>query len=215
MDFKCLPCSRSFNSQNALQQHKRFSAAHVFDCATCDRHFRSGRALEQHYENSRAHNRIVDWDDCDRSFFSTQEASNQYGLDIKCETRGRVFDDDKALERHLTNSHEHGTTTTPLDDFFRSFPNFDYDPSLPPATSYANLRSHKWWRRGDAALDGAWKRYQAALESELLFWYGAENDLNAWHTLCRAMGIEPLPQTCWQCKKVGRLQTSPYRSILI
>ena len=28
---------------------------------------------------------------------------------------------------------------TPLDIFFRSFATFVYDPSLPPATSYANL----------------------------------------------------------------------------
>src|SRR5438552_497965 len=29
-----------------------------------------------------------------------------------------------------------------LDVFFRSFPTSDYDPSLLPATSYANLREH-------------------------------------------------------------------------
>jgi hypothetical protein len=34
-------------------------------------------------------------------------------------------------------------------------------------------------------------------------WYGAENDLTAWHVLCRAIGVEPLPKTCEQCEEVG------------
>ena len=34
-------------------------------------------------------------------------------------------------------------------------------------------------------------------------WYGAENDLTAWHALCRAIGIEPLPTTCGKCEEVG------------
>lgn len=33
-------------------------------------------------------------------------------------------------------------TWNPLDAFYRSFPTFQYDPSLPPATSYASLRRH-------------------------------------------------------------------------
>ena len=53
------------------------------------------------------------------------------------------------------------------DVFSRSFPTSDYDPSLLPATSYANLREHDGWRRGFAESDDAWNRYQDALESEL------------------------------------------------
>jgi hypothetical protein len=32
--------------------------------------------------------------------------------------------------------------------------------------------------------------------------YGAEDDLTAWHALCRAISVEPLPQTCEQCEEV-------------
>jgi hypothetical protein len=28
-------------------------------------------------------------------------------------------------------------------------------------------------------------------------------DLTAWHALCRAIGVEPLPKTCEQCEEVG------------
>jgi hypothetical protein len=33
-------------------------------------------------------------------------------------------------------------------------------------------------------------------------WYGAENDLTAWHVLCCAIGVEPLPKSCEQCEEV-------------
>jgi hypothetical protein len=84
----------------------------------------------------------------------------------------------------------------PLDVFFCSFPTFDYDPSLLPTTSYANLREREGWRRGSAASDNAWNIYQDTLQSELHMWYSAENDLTAWYALCRAIGVEPLLQTC-------------------
>jgi hypothetical protein len=90
-----------------------------------------------------------------------------------------------------------------LDTFFRSFPTFDYDPSLPPARSYANLREQQGWRRGEIESEIAWNKYQDALGRELRMWYGAEDDLTAWHALCRAIGVGPLPATCEQCEKVG------------
>ncbi len=31
--------------------------------------------------------------------------------------------------------------------------------------------------------------------------YGAEDDLTAWHVLCRAIGVEPLPKTCEKCEE--------------
>jgi hypothetical protein len=77
-----------------------------------------------------------------------------------------------------------------------------YDPSQPPATSYARLRAHEGWQRGEAASNHAWGRYQDALEGELRLWYGEEDDLAAWHALCRAIGVEPPPQTCDQCEQV-------------
>lgn len=180
MSSTCVLCDRTFASDEALLQHKRDSPAHGYDCTSCERHFGSDTALQQHLKGSPAHAPSFNCEDCDRSF-SSQEA----------------------LEQHLQDSPIHKQEPeTPLDVFFRSFPTFDYDRSLPPATSYANLRGHEGWRLGDAASDDAWNRYQDALESELRKWYGAENDMTAWHALCRAIGVEPLPQTCEQCEEV-------------
>ena len=124
-------------------------------------------------------------------------------INNNCEDCNRSFGSREALEQHLRDSPIHKQEPkTPLDVFFRSFPTFVYDRSLPPATSYANLRGHEGWRRGDAASDDALNRYQDALESELRKWYGAENDMTAWYALCPAIGVEPLPHTCEQCEKV-------------
>jgi hypothetical protein len=149
-------------------------------CSRCDRSFPSSWALQQHKRDSPAHAQSFDCDDCNRSFNS-----------------------EDALEQHLRDSPAHHLVPeTPLDAFFRSFPTFEYDPSQPPATSYAHLRAHKGWQRGEAASADAWDRYQDALEGELRLWYGEEDDLAAWHALCHAIGVEPPPQTCDQCEQV-------------
>lgn len=178
----CLPCNRTFLTSGALQQHKRDSAAHTqsFDCVDCNRSFKSQDALEQHWRDSPAHAQSFDCTDCNRS-----------------------FNGEDALEQHWRDSAaHHQVPETPLDAFFRSFQTFEYDPSQAPATSYARLRAHEGWQRGDPASADAWDRYQDALEGELRLWYGEEDDLAAWHALCHAIGVEPPPQTCDQCEQV-------------
>ncbi|KAF1999570.1 hypothetical protein P154DRAFT_523126 [Amniculicola lignicola CBS 123094] len=51
----CVLCGRDFNSNEALQQHKRDSPAHKFDYTTCDRRFRSATALAQHLRDAAVH----------------------------------------------------------------------------------------------------------------------------------------------------------------
>ena len=272
MAANCVLCDQSFGSDEALQQHKRDSSAHVFDCKTCDHHFSSGMALQQHLRDSSAH--VPFCDECDKSFdtrkglerhlrdspahapsfdcetcnrsFGSEEAREQHLRDapihspsfdcetcdrsfgseealgqhlrdapihspsFDCETCNRSFGSEEALEQHLQDAPIHQQDTeTPLDAFFLSFPTFNYDPSLPPADSYAHLQRHEGWRRGQTMSKEAWNRYQDALESELKLWYGAEDSLTAWHALCRAIGIEPLPKTCEECEKVqGRAPRS-------
>lgn len=182
MTFRCTICDRLFNSQGALEQHKRESSAHApsFDCKTCDRSFKSQDALEQHKRDSHVHAPSFACKICDRSYNSQD-----------------------ALEQHKRDSPLHRQDTeTPLDVFFRSYPTFNHIPSLPPATSFANLRRHEGWHRDSPESDEAWNNYQDALKSELRMWYGAEDDLTAWHALCRAIGVVPLPQTPAQCEKV-------------
>ncbi|KAF2439127.1 hypothetical protein P171DRAFT_370781 [Karstenula rhodostoma CBS 690.94] len=123
-------------------------------------------------------------------------------MSVTCLPCNRPFVNDEALQQHLRDSPAH--IETPLDTFFRSFPTFTYDPSQPPATSYASLQAYMNWRRGEAASADAWDRYQGALEDEIRLWYGEEDDLAAWHALCHAIGVEPPPRTCGQCEQAVR-----------
>ncbi|VUC22459.1 unnamed protein product [Clonostachys rosea] len=206
----CEACGRSFKSDEALQQHLQ-SPAHApsFDCESCDRSFKSDEALKQHMK-SPVHDPLFPCKNCDRSFKSAEALkqhmkSPAHDSTLNCQTCNRRFQSKGALEDHLRNSPVHGQKSkTPLDTFFGSFRRFKYDPSLPPATSFGKLRDQKGWERGDPEGEEAWERYQAALAAELETWFGAEDDLTAWHSLCRAIGIEPPPQTCALCQKAAR-----------
>ncbi|KAH8719406.1 hypothetical protein GQ44DRAFT_712336 [Phaeosphaeriaceae sp. PMI808] len=222
--FNCTTCNRSFTSSTALQQHLSNSPVHGrsferkdnnsqplqqppapdLDRTFCHREFPSEIALQQHIKGEPSHN-------TSSNIEKALERKFRYlSLDtpsFHCKPCNRFFGNEDALKQHVRDSdahHHQDDTETPLDVFFRSFPTFDYDPALPPATSYANLGRHKQWHRADPASADAWERYQAALQSELLMWYGEEDDLNAWHALCRAIGIQPLPQTCAECEKAVR-----------
>lgn len=69
----------------------------------------------------------------------------------------------------------------------------------PPAQSFHRLRRHQRWTRSSPESEEGWNHYQKALKEEFQLWYGAED---AWHALCRAIQIKPLPKTCQECEKV-------------
>lgn len=101
-----------------------------------------------------------------------------------------------------------------LDNFFHTYHSFHYDACIPPAISFESLQTHlqkrhKWSRKGPECKE-LWHHYQAALTQEFNLWFGVEDDLDAWHSLCRAVRITPLPTTNELCLLVR--STSSYRS---
>lgn len=182
MEF-CDLCDRFFNDRQALHQHMQNSSAHCKSsrCKPCNRSFVSQSALNQHVRDSPAHTARAFCEDCNKSFGSQA-----------------------ALDQHIQYSSAHDIPpATPLDQFFRSFQSFEYDPKLTPSKSFFHLQSFYGWRKQDANDKSAWKRYQSALEEEVRLWFGEEDDLSSWHSLCRAIGIEPLPTTCAQGVRVS------------
>ena len=99
------------------------------------------------------------------------------------------------------------TNDGPLDKFFNFYRSFHYDASISPAISFESLQGHlqkrhKWSHDSPESKD-LWRCYQVALAQEFNLWFGVEDDLNAWHSLCRALRITPLPTTCKLCRSVG------------
>jgi hypothetical protein len=120
---------------------------------------------------------------------------------------------EKTHHRCSSSESKPSTIDGPLDKFFRSYPSFRYDPSKPPAISFARLQNHLQQRHGWAhrgpETDELWHRYQAVLTQEFNLWFGVEDDLDAWHSLCRALRITSLPTTCELCRLVGPQTSLP------
>ncbi|KAH8691892.1 hypothetical protein BGW36DRAFT_431135 [Talaromyces proteolyticus] len=151
-------------------------------CALCDRLFGSQVALNQHLRDSPAH-----------------------AASYECELCNRTFTSQDALQQHLRDSPVHFELPgTPLDMFFQTYSKFTFDPSLPPNESYLRLQRFYGWRRGDEESERAWNNFQTALTEEFKLWFGAEDDLCSWHSLCRAVRVDPLPKTCRDCEKAVR-----------
>jgi hypothetical protein len=100
----------------------------------------------------------------------------------------------------------------PLDHFFRSFSSFPYDNTEPPAASFQILLvGLKKWHNWDVKDPNTWKEYreqvseeyQKALTREFNLWFGTEDSLESWHALCRAVGVQPPPLTCEECRWVS------------
>ena len=207
----CILCSQSFGSHDALNQHAWDSPAHApsYDCDPCNQSFSSQDALDQHAHNSPAHALSYDCNLCNQSF-SSQDALNQHARNspahvpsYDCDLCDQSFSSQDSLNQHIQHSSTHFQPhTTPLNRFFQSFSGFTFDPNLPPAESYALLQKFYGWRKGDPDSDQAWNEYQEALVDEFNLWFGSENDLGAWHSLCCAVKIEPIPKTCLDCEKV-------------
>ncbi|KOS41440.1 hypothetical protein ACN38_g7681 [Penicillium nordicum] len=213
VSFNCEPCNKPFVSQSALDQHLRDSPVHTttYHCEPCGRTFGGQSALDQHTQDSPAHTITHECKPCNRSFGS-QSALDQHvqnspahAVSFHCELCNRTFGSKDALDHHIEYSNAHiAPPSTPLDEFFQSFAGFSYNPKLPPSESYAQLKRFCRWGQYDPEDKEAWEHYQSALKAEVKMWFGAENDLGAWHSLCRAIGIEPLPASCKQAVNVVR-----------
>ena len=211
--YDCNFCNRSFNSQGALDQHVRNSPAHTssYGCGFCNRFFGNQEALDQHTRMFPSHAPSYGCGLCNRAF-NSQEALDQHTQNspahaqtYDCHLCNRAFGSLGALNQHIQDSSAHFRhSPTPLNAFFLSFAGFDFDPSLPPAESYRRLQRYYDWDRGDPESESAWIDYQRALAEEFNLWFGSEDDLGAWHSLCTAVNVSPLPTTCHGCQKVFR-----------
>ena len=184
---RCERCNQSFKKLKYLKQHERDSPLHAasYQCHECDRSFSNEDALQQHQRDSPAH-----------------------VPSYKCRRCGRSFRSEDALQRHQRHStHARRSSVrqrnTPLDQFFTSFPHFDYNPTAIPSDEWQRLRRRYGWGRDDPDGDDAWERYRTALVQEFNSWYGSNNNsLQSWQALCAVLKVSPLPTSTVACRQV-------------
>jgi len=180
---RCDVCNRSFATQKALQMHLRDSPVHSdsHNCGICGKSIKSNEALRMHSRDAPGHTQSYSCAPCNRTFTNTE-----------------------ALQMHIRDSPAHNLLPdTPLNRFFHSFPTFRYNPNLPPAESYTQLQNFSRWGYDSPESRESWDRYQNALREEFNMWFGSEKDLGCWHALCRAVRINPLPNTLRDCERVS------------
>lgn len=97
-------------------------------------------------------------------------------------------------------------TPTPLETFFAGFADagFSYQPATSARKNFARLCRASGWVGNSPARTDARQGFKDALVQQFNFLYGVDgNDLAAWHNLCETIGIEPVPDSVGECRKVG------------
>lgn len=98
---------------------------------------------------------------------------------------------------------------SPIERFFGSYSEFQYNPSGSSAEQYQHLRKLYGWQRGDSDGERAWSGYRLALVKEFNRLFGTDpKDLLAWQTLCMVVGIRDRLMTCDDCIRVRLIPSS-------
>lgn len=92
-----------------------------------------------------------------------------------------------------------------MDAFFATYPSFTHEPEASYFTEFNRLLEHYGWSEKAHARRKALKRFRTALTVEFNTRFGTDHkDLEAWQNLCVVLGLEPVPESITQCRKVRR-----------
>lgn len=93
----------------------------------------------------------------------------------------------------------------PLETFFAAFAavGFSYQPTATAQKNFERLCKVSGWEAKSPAHADARNGFNDALVQQFNFLYGVDGkDLATWHNLCATIGIEPVPDTIDECRKV-------------
>lgn len=100
-----------------------------------------------------------------------------------------------------------------LDEFFKNFKTFDYNPRNEPKAEFERLRIHKKWKKkyGKTPAEQILKDEYQAIRDEFfeafvgvfIYFFGLAKDYNYWGYLCDLLGVHPIPSTPEGCEKVN------------
>ncbi|KAJ7111720.1 hypothetical protein C8R44DRAFT_632419 [Mycena epipterygia] len=92
-------------------------------------------------------------------------------------------------------------TATHLEQYFSSYPKFEYDPSGPTSQQFKQLG--KVYKEDRATMNPyeLYQGYNRALGLTFSHYYGNDvNDLGNWQRLCRTVEIFPVPDSLEECQ---------------
>ncbi|KAG2102837.1 uncharacterized protein F5147DRAFT_706977 [Suillus discolor] len=91
---------------------------------------------------------------------------------------------------------------TPLDDFFATYPAFDYNSSASASSEFHRMCGHFCWNKKDKEKKKAHRDFKDALVQQLNEIYGTDvNNLSSWRNLCQIVHISPIPDTLESCRE--------------
>lgn len=102
-----------------------------------------------------------------------------------------------------------------LDEYFKGFPEFDYNPRNEPKTEFERLRKLKKWTKKkykgteqDQRLKEEYREAREAFYEAFVgvfsYFFGVSGDLHNWEFLCDLLGVSPIPATVEECKLVSK-----------
>lgn len=90
-----------------------------------------------------------------------------------------------------------------MDEFFSQFKDFTPDPNSSLITNFDLLTVSRGWAPHGRARTRARRDFRNAMIDEFNRTYGTDyKNLESWQNLCRVVGIDPVPETITQCRKV-------------
>jgi len=86
---------------------------------------------------------------------------------------------------------------------FSSYSYFTLNQDAPPTREFLRLKRLNHWENGDEEYIEARERFADALAEDFNATYGTDiNNIDHWHTLCRVLRIDPIPEEISACRKV-------------
>ncbi|KAJ7030195.1 hypothetical protein C8F04DRAFT_1114195 [Mycena alexandri] len=89
-----------------------------------------------------------------------------------------------------------------MSTYWDSYPNFVHNPTAPVQKEFKLLAAQCGWKVGGAQYKREWAR--CGREEFIRYFGSEEKGLDGWQGLCATVGIEEIPNSITQCKKVLR-----------
>ncbi|RPD61910.1 hypothetical protein L226DRAFT_571306 [Lentinus tigrinus ALCF2SS1-7] len=87
--------------------------------------------------------------------------------------------------------------------YFAQYPEFDYQLDAPFLKEFRRLLRVKGWNNDPVRRKAEWDDIHDAMVLQFNTMYGrSAGDLSAWQSLCAALGVDPIPDSIKQCRKI-------------